>query len=231
MNLGGAFPLQILDWGRIPYADAWAQQKELLFARQSDRIPDTLVFCEHEPVITLGRESQRDERPAIHMPGVPVFEIERGGHATYHGPGQLVAYPIFKLDREKGPRGRNGVSNLVHAMEDWVIATLAGHGLVSVAGGKGRTGVWVGNERKVASIGIAVSRWVSYHGLSLNFATGPSPWLQFNPCGFDGQVMTDLTRELGRPVSYAETRDALLERLVSVFPLNSESSAPQAVTF
>lgn len=208
-------PLEIADWGRIEYGAAWARQKEWVEKRIRDEIPDTLVFCEHEPAITLGRGAQRGEKPLITNPNIPVFEIERGGLATYHGPGQIVAYPIFKLGRDsQGPQRNRGVLGLIRSMERWVLEYLQSIGLeASIIPEK--TGVWIRNERKIASIGIAARHWVSYHGLALNFATGLEPWTWINPCGFEASVMTDLNEMRGQPHDYASVRDAMIAKLDS----------------
>lgn len=196
----GHRPLEVQDWGHIPYREAWARQRELVERRIKGEIPDTMVFCEHDPVITIGRGGQRGERPVIFPPpGTDVVDIERGGLATWHGPGQVVAYPIMKLDRGAG----FGVLALIRALEAWVVDYLGAQGLkAGIIDGK--TGVWIDGERKIASIGIAVSHWVSYHGLSLNFATGMDPWRCFNPCGFDAEVMTDLRKETKRAIDYRD---------------------------
>jgi lipoyl(octanoyl) transferase len=221
--------LEFLDWGRIAYREAWARQKELVELRIANKIPDTLIFCEHDPVITLGRGSQREgEKPFLALqPGVDVVEIERGGQATYHGPGQIVAYPIFKLDRRQGPLARRGILNLIRSMESWVVDYLASQGL-RAGPVESKTGVWIGGERKIASIGIAVRHWVSYHGLALNLSTGPSPWRMINPCGFDASVMTDLTRETGREYSYPDVLKALRDRATKDFCLSPASDLASA---
>jgi lipoyl(octanoyl) transferase len=219
--------LEFLDWGRIPYREAWARQKELVERRVADQIPDTLIFCEHDPVITLGRGSQREgEKTFLALqPGVEAVEIERGGQATYHGPGQIVAYPIFKLGRRQGPTARRGILNLIRSMETWVIDYLASQGL-RAGPVESKTGVWIGGERKIASIGIAVRHWVSYHGLALNISTGPDAWRMINPCGFDASVMTDLARETGRAYSYKEVLSALKALAMRDFCTRADSILP-----
>jgi lipoyl(octanoyl) transferase len=198
---------RVEDWGVIPYREAWERQKRLRDSRIAGEASDTLVFCEHSPsVVTLGRGAQRGERPVILDPNIEVIEIERGGLATWHGPGQMVVYPVYKLDKVQG----FGVLALIRSLEEWVIRYLRSLNLEADAV-EGKTGVWIAGERKIASIGIAVSHWVSYHGLSLNFATGREPWRVFNPCGFSPDVMTDLTLETGRAWSYEEVREGLLQ--------------------
>ncbi len=223
--------VELVDLGRIEYSAAWEIQKELVTKRIEGSVCDTLLLCEHDPVITLGRGSQREATPFLDSTDfptqIPVLEIERGGLATYHGPGQLVAYPIFQLARSSNSWARGGVVNLIRSLEFWIMDYLASQGLQSKAICE-KTGVWVvskslalmeresaekcqsPNERKIASIGIAVKRWVSYHGLAFNFDTGPDPWRVIRPCGFQANVMTDLSRELGRHLDYETVKNELL---------------------
>jgi lipoate-protein ligase B len=177
-------PLELLDLGRRGYRDAWARQLELLAARQRGEIPDTLVTVEHDHVITLGR--RRDARTNVLAAGdVPVVDVERGGDVTYHGPGQLVAYPIVLL-RD----GERDLHRFLRNLEEGIIRTLADLGLD--AGRKpGATGVWVG-EKKIASIGIACRKWVTFHGLALNVSTDLAYFHRIVPCGFDASVMTSI---------------------------------------
>ncbi len=184
---------RIEDWGALPYPEAWERQKELVERRQRDEVGDTIIFCEHNPpVITLGRSAQRGERPFLMpLPGTEVLEVERGGFATWHGPGQIVIYPIVRLG------ARVGVVSLIRALEEWVAAYLSQLGVPALSV-EGKTGVWVrGGERKIASIGIAARHWVSYHGLALNLATGLEPWRSLSPCGFSPEVMTDVREQVG----------------------------------
>jgi lipoyl(octanoyl) transferase len=195
----------------MPYEDCWKLQLELLEARAADRIPDTLLFVEHPAVITLGRKTPGVREGQSFPPsigGVPVKLIERGGEATYHGPGQLVVYPIVRLSLKFGPKA------FLRAMEEAMIAALAGFG-VQAYWQEGKTGVWLldrdGRERKIASLGIAVRRSVSYHGLALNVSNDLRPFSLISPCGFAPAVMTNLSEILGREVSVAEVAP-LLER-------------------
>lgn len=205
--------MEIVDWGRIEYREAWQRQKDLVEARIQGTISDTLVFCEHEPVITMGRGAQRGERPLVANPTIPVIDIERGGLATYHGPGQIVAYPICKLGREaSGPQHTRGVLGLIRAQEQWVVSYLKTLGLAAGIIPE-KTGIWIDNARKIGSIGIAARHWVSYHGLAMNFATGPEPWTWINPCGFEASIMTDLRKELGGEWTYAKVRDGLIAQM------------------
>ena len=193
----------------MPYEDCWKLQLELVEARAADQIPDTLLFVEHPAVITLGRKTPgvRDgDTFPDQIGGVPVKLIERGGEATYHGPGQLVVYPIMRLSLKFGPKA------FLRAMEEACIATLAGLGVKSFWQ-EGKTGVWLrdslGRERKVASFGIAVRKGVSYHGLAINICNDLKPFSLISPCGFESTVMTNLSEILGRTVELSEVADFL----------------------
>jgi lipoyl(octanoyl) transferase len=208
--------IDLVDLGVMPYREAWLIQQALVEKRVAGLVPDTLLFVEHPPVITLGRGAQRGEEAWVQAnQGTEVIKIERGGLATYHGPGQMVVYPIFRLDRRHASASRAGVVNLIRSLENWIVATLSSLEIKASAL-EGKTGVWVQGlpsgaisqalplERKIASIGIAVRRWVSFHGLALNYATGIEPWRQLNPCGFSANVMTDLSLETGKVWSREE---------------------------
>ncbi len=175
-------PLEVRRLGRTRFEDAYRLQKELVEARADDRIGDVLILTEHDPVITVGRGAS--SAPIAHL-DVPVIEIERGGEATYHGPGQLVAYPILALADD-----RRDLHRYLRDLEEVVIGLLAEFG-VAGARRENLTGVWIG-ERKVCSIGVAVRRWVTYHGLALNLHTDLATFRRFRPCGLDPDVMTRL---------------------------------------
>jgi lipoyl(octanoyl) transferase len=193
--------LSVVDWGRRDYRESLTAMHGLVTERREHRIPDTLVLVEHPPVVTIGVEG---DDGAARASGLPVVEVERGGRATYHAPGQLVGYPIVDL----GPRRRD-VRGFVSEVEAALIDAIAPFGVVGthVAG---RRGVWVGGVRKVASIGIAVEGWVTYHGFALNVDLDLAPFDRFHPCGFDGPVMTSLARETGRPMSVAEVKPGVI---------------------
>jgi lipoyl(octanoyl) transferase len=199
---------QVLDLGRREYGEVWALQRALCAARQRDEIPDTLILVEHPDVITLGRGTHRENLIA---PGdIPTFEIERGGDVTYHGPGQLVGYPIFRL-RE----AERDLHLYLRNLEESLIQAVADHG---VAGGRkpGWTGVWSG-ERKLASIGVAVKRWVTLHGFALNVATDLSRFAAINPCGLEATVMGSLSSVLGRPVALDDVKSSVRAAVGRVF--------------
>ncbi len=165
--------LQVLDLGHQPYLKTLQRMREMVQLRARDEIPDCLLLVEHDPVVTAGRRADPSD---VLDPGIEVVEIERGGRHTYHGPGQLVAYPICKLEG----RARD-LHAFLHLLEDVLIACLAEFGIQAGRNELG-TGVYV-EGRKIASIGIAVRRWVTYHGLALNVRTELSAFRAIRPCG------------------------------------------------
>ena len=180
--------------------------------RQADAIPDTLILVEHPEVITLGRSARPEN--LLQPEAMPVIAVERGGDVTYHGPGQLLAYPIFRLRDDE-----HDLHRYLRGLEEALLRTLADFG---VAGRRiaGRTGVWTGPEatpRKLASIGVAVRRWVTMHGLALNVNTDLARFAAINPCGFAASVMTSMARELGQPVEPVAVKRSLAEHLGVVF--------------
>lgn len=203
-------PARLVDLGVQPYGEVWGRQLELVAARQKDEIPDTLLFVEHPHVITLGRSARKEN--ILAPADTPLFEIERGGDVTYHGPGQLVGYPIFLL-RE---RERDLHLYLRH-LEEAMIRALARFDLPSRRK-EGWTGVWTaGGERKLASIGVAVKRWVTMHGFALNVSTDLSRFAAINPCGLDAAVMGSMSSELARPISMAQVKSTLRDTIAEVF--------------
>lgn len=187
-------------WGVKPYADVHALQERLVALRAEGRVPNLLLTGEHPAVVTLGRKTPKDEP---HRGPIPVVSVERGGEATYHGPGQLVAYPIVHLTE-----ARRDLHAFQRDLEEVGIRVLADFGLVGerVAA---FTGVWC-RGKKVQSLGIAVRRWVTWHGLALNVATDLAPFRTFHPCGLDGNVMTSMSELLGAEVGL----EAVCARLV-----------------
>lgn len=183
----------VRDLGRADYAAVNALQEDLIAKIAAGEEPDHLLLAEFEPVITIGRGGEDAEKYA-HL-GVPVHEISRGGKATFHGPGQIVAYPLLRLEGET-----RDLHAYLHALEDALIGVMSDYGL---DGGRDprNTGCWV-NGRKLASIGVAVRRWVTWHGLALNVSTDLDWFRRFDPCGLDPEVMTTMAAEcatLGAP--------------------------------
>lgn len=199
--------LEVRRIGRTRYEDAHALQEELLLARIEGRIGDQLLLTEHEPVVTLGRGSPPGDAAGV---GVPVIEVERGGEATWHGPGQIVAYPILFLTES-----RRDLHRYLRDLEAVVIGVLADFGVrgVRVAG---QTGVWIG-ERKVCSLGVAVRRWVTWHGLALNVHTDLRAFANFRPCGLDPGVMTRLADHVPGSLDESSVEAQLVRRFAERF--------------
>jgi lipoyl(octanoyl) transferase len=206
----------LLNLGVTPYEEAWDVQRALAAAVSQGAIPDTVVLLEHPPVITLGRRT--DERAEIHVPegaDVEVVETDRGGKSTFHGPGQLVCYPILDLNRH----GRD-VKRYVRDLEEAVIRTAGAFG-VEATRIDGLTGVWLESPpRKLASIGVHIARWVTTHGYALNVDLDPAPFTDWiTACGLEDAAFTTVASELGRPVTVDDVRPAAAAALEEVFDL------------
>lgn len=204
-------PWSVVDLGRTSYRDAWAKQLALVEARQKGEAPDTLLLVEHDHVYTLGRRREA-EGNVLDAGDVEVIGIERGGDVTYHGPGQLVAYPIVLL--------REGAERDLHAylrnLEEAVIRTCARFGLATDRE-PGKTGVWMTTpvgRKKLCSMGIACRKWVTFHGLALNVTTDLAYFRRINPCGFESSIMTTMAEQLGA-ADLARTKAALAEELAT----------------
>lgn len=200
--------VSVIDWGRTRYEAAWKAQDELVAKRIANEIPDTLVFTEHEPVYTVGLRSGAEHNlvwdPAhLAREGIEVVKTNRGGDITYHGPGQIVGYPIVDLSPRKD------LHEYLRFLEQVMIESVASFGIVA-ARREGKTGIWVGT-RKVAAIGVAVRRWVAYHGFALNVNANLAHFQGIVPCGISATegTVTSLQAELGRPVELTEVRAAL----------------------
>jgi len=206
----------LVECGRLPYGDAWALQRALLAARQADQIADTLLLLEHPPVITIGRAGHAANilipREALAARGVEVFEIERGGDVTYHGPGQLLGYPILNLRALD-----EDVVRFVRLLEATLIRVLETFG-IEAARRRGYPGVWVG-EAKIAAIGVAVKRKVTMHGFALNVDPDLGHFALINPCGL-GKPVTSMARLLGRHVELAEVHPAVRRAFAEVFQVD-----------
>jgi lipoyl(octanoyl) transferase len=208
----------LLNAGLIPYAEAWDLQRSLAAAVSQRAIPDTIVLLEHPPVVTLGRRTDDEE---LHLPDgvdVEVVETNRGGKSTFHGPGQLVAYPILDLHRH----GKD-VKGYVRTLERAILRTLA---LTGIEGTTidGLTGVWLESPpRKIASIGVHVSRWITTHGYALNVDLDPAPFTDWiTACGLEDAAFTTIARELGRDVTVDELRPLAAQGLAEAFELELE---------
>jgi lipoate-protein ligase B len=207
LSASGRPLLEVRRLGRTNYAAAHALQETLVAQRIAGSIPDQLLLTEHDPVITTGRGG--DPLPA-EIGGVPVVEVERGGDATYHGPGQLVAYPIILLEE-----GRRDLHRYLRDLEEVVIRVLAE---VGVGGARvaGLTGVWVG-DKKICSLGVAVRRWVAWHGFALNVHTNLDVFRSFRPCGLDPGVMTRLADHARIPAGNQRFEELTVAHFCAVF--------------
>jgi lipoyl(octanoyl) transferase len=208
----------LLNLGTVDYREAWALQRSLAAAVSQGAIPDVVIFLEHPPTITLGRRTEDGE---LHLPAdavvagvdVQIVETDRGGKSTYHAPGQLVCYPILDLTRH----GQD-VKKYCRDLEESLIRTIGPFG-VTATRIEGLTGVWLESPpRKIASIGIHLTKWVSTHGYALNVDLDPAPFTDWiTACGLDGYRFTTLARELGRPVQVDEVRPAAAAAFAEVF--------------
>jgi lipoate-protein ligase B len=196
----------VMDLGRADYPSVHALQQRLLEQVAAGEIGNTVIIVEHDPVYTVGRK--RDAIANVLAPGdVPVVEVERGGDVTWHGPGQLVAYPILRLvgaDRDLHAH--------LHRLEDLMMEVCAAFGLKTGRDAR-NTGVWH-EGKKLGSIGIACRRWVTWHGLALNVNPDLTYFERIHPCGFDATIMTSMEAALGRPVDFGEVRRALVARVL-----------------
>jgi lipoyl(octanoyl) transferase len=209
----------VMQLGQVPYREAWDLQRSLAGAVSQGAVPDTVILLEHPPVITLGRRT--DESAELHIPeeaNVELVETNRGGKSTFHGPGQLVCYPIIDLKRH----GRD-VKEYVRNLEEALIRTVEPFGLTGERI-HGLTGVWLTRPpRKLASIGVHVSRWVTTHGYALNVDLDPAPFTEWiTACGLEDAMFTTVAREAGRPVTVDEVRPYAVKALEGVFGLELE---------
>lgn len=224
--------LACIDLGRMEYGDALAlQERYVAEVKSAEGRPAYLLLVEHDPpVITLGRGSDRGNILAgpeqLAAAGVEVHETSRGGEVTYHGPGQIVGYPILRIDR-RGP----GLHGYLRDIEKVLIRTLGRFGIAArrIAG---LTGVWVGEEgeareKKVAAIGVAITRWVSYHGFALNVCCDLSHYELIVPCGISDRGVTSMSALLGRDVSVAEVKPILIDCFADVFGFDDVRSEKQ----
>ncbi len=203
-----AAQIELIRLRNAPYAETWRWQQERAAAVAEGKAPEALVLLEHPPVYTMGRRSDPAHLLApeaeLRARGAEVFWIDRGGDATWHGPGQLVGYPILNLAQ----RGRD-LHAYVYALEEVLIDVAASYGIVARRAAE-RTGIWVG-DAKVAAIGIKVQHWVSYHGFALNVDPDLSWFEQIVPCGLHGYGVTSLARLLGRRIDFEEVADRVAD--------------------
>jgi len=212
--------LSLSDRGRESYQDTWELQKDLVRKRaDGETVADTLILVEHDHVITLGRKTTPEN---FKPQDIPVFKVERGGDATYHGPGQLVGYPIVRLTTPN-------VQRFVRDLEEVMIQTTRSFGVES-ARVEGHPGAWV-KGRKVASIGVAVTNWITFHGFALNVNVDLSYFALIKPCGLDPEKITSMKQVLGKELPLEDVKAEVIMRFTEVFgydlqPLTSGSLSP-----
>jgi len=213
--MSNAAPVWVVRCGLVPYEEARSAQKQLESARHAGEVPDVVLLLEHPPVYTKGRRTEAGELPMgedwYRMQGIEVCATDRGGRATYHGPGQVVGYPIVDLDAYGGD-----VHAFVRRMERVMVGALADFG---VAAGcvAGLTGVWVDSERKIGSIGVHVNRAVTTHGFAINVSNDLQPFEWIVPCGIDHCQMTSLSRELGAEQGLDGFAAAIRDRYCEIY--------------
>lgn len=209
------------DLETVAYASAWELQKTILEAKKKDHsFPDVVLFLEHHPVFTLGRrggkENLKVSECVINESGIEIIRVERGGDITYHGPGQLVGYPVIHLQKNSLK-----VVQYVEKLEQAMIQT-ASQWEIDAGRNQLNRGVWVG-KKKLGSIGIAVKRGISFHGFALNVNVSLEPYMWINPCGLHNVSMTSMALETSGAISMAQVRIAIREQMASIFRIDWES--------
>ena len=204
--------LEVMDWGLLSYGEAFERQKDLVQERIDERVPDRLVMVEHRPVVTIGKSGGKKDlrlpETFLRGKGVEVYRTDRGGQATYHGPGQMVAYPILKLKN-------TDLHAYVQSLLQTVAVVLRDYGLEPEFKA-GNPGLWL-EGKKIASIGIGVKRWVTYHGIALNVNTDLKVFNWIVPCGHAGEIVTSMERELGRPLDMAKVKTRFIIAFQQLF--------------
>jgi len=218
---------RVLYLGLVSYEKAYDLQRKLHKFRREGRIDDVLILLEHEPVVTMGRGGKRDNilvsDEFLQSKGIRVFEIDRGGDVTLHCPGQLVGYPILDLKIY----GKN-IHKYLRNLEEVIIRSLKVSGIYAQRI-ENHTGVWVG-EKKIASIGIGIKGWVTFHGFSLNINSDLSYFSLIRPCGFESRMVTSMSEILGRVVKPKDFRQQLIGQFGKVFNLEMEKDGKQVST-
>lgn len=216
MTSASTSKMNVVDWGLIDFQEAWRRQREVADAILHDGAPDTLVLCEHPAVITLGRVTKQGSviTPAdlLRHRGIDVVEINRGGEATVHNPGQLVGYPIFNLQRSTPD-----LHWFLRSIEGAVIDTLAAYD-IHADRVDGLTGVWVEQQRKICAIGIHCSRWITTHGFALNVSNNLDLFQEIIPCGITDRGVTSIEREAKSAVDINQVKTGIEESFRSRFP-------------
>jgi lipoate-protein ligase B len=221
---GGAYLYDLP--GITPYGEGLELQAQLAAARSQGAVPDTLILCEHAPVVTIGASADAaGELPArelLEARGIEVVEVPRGGRLTYHGPGQLVGYPILDL----ADYGRD-LRAYVTRLEDALVGALGDLGVTAAArDGDGHVGVFTASGAKIASIGIHVSHWITTHGFALNVDCDLEPFSLFVPCGLPDVEVTSVARETGRPATREAATAAVVEHLAAALGISAFEAVP-----
>ena len=207
--------IEVIDWKLTDYADAFEQQNLRVEERRTGKCGDALIFTEHTPVFTMGMRKDSGQHllwteAECSRQGIAVLKSNRGGDITYHGPGQIVGYPILTLAHRKD------LHAYLRDLEEVIIRTLAAYGLAA-ARRKGQTGIWLNNERKIGAIGVAVRSWITYHGFALNVCPNMAHFDGIVPCGISDGNVTSLDDELNKAVDIAEVKARLAVEFRQVF--------------
>ncbi|MEX0324473.1 MAG: lipoyl(octanoyl) transferase LipB [Puniceicoccaceae bacterium] len=205
---------ETVDWGRTAYREAWDRQLELVDKRRSGDCPDTLIFTEHDPVFTIGARPGAEEHlvwteQVLRQQGIEVVKTNRGGDITYHGPGQIVGYPIVSLQEKRD------LHAYLRDLEEVLIRTVAHFGITADRR-EGKTGIWI-EERKIAAIGVAVKTWVTYHGFALNVNPDLSHFTGIVPCGITDGTVTSLEEECDAPPLMGQVKARLKGEFWNLF--------------
>lgn len=213
--------LEFQDWGLVPYQESLSRQLGLVEKVAASDDPGYLIFCTHPPVVTLGRATKADD---VFAWAGETIEISRGGRATYHGPSQLVIYPILNLNHERNGRKAKEIAGYLRTLENCLVKVLKLYGVESSGRslqkksegteGADETGVWVGNQ-KIASLGIGVKKWITYHGAAINLDYDQAAFQGMNPCGFQSSTMVSLEQVLNQKIDREEFQRQLLKILNS----------------
>jgi len=205
--------IDIQDLGKLLYKKTWNYQKELLKKRSNNEINDTLILVEHEPVFTLGKNADENHILQNCPDNIKTYHIERGGDVTYHGPGQLVGYPILDLRNYK-----KSISWYMRSLEQVIIDTLFDYNITANRK-KGLTGVWCNNE-KIAALGVRVSRWITMHGFSLNIDPNLNHYKNIIPCGIFEHGVTSMSGALNKTVDYEHVKKTIIKKFLYQFSID-----------
>ena len=205
--------IDIHDLGKLLYKKTWNYQKELLKKRSNNEINDTLILVEHEPVFTLGKNADENHILQNYPDNIKTYQIERGGDVTYHGPGQLVGYPILDLRNYK-----KSISWYMRSLEQVIIDTLFDYNITANRK-NGLTGVWYNNE-KIAALGVRVSRWITMHGFSLNVNPDLNHYKNIIPCGIFEHGVTSMSNILNKNVEYEHVKKTIIKKFINQFKID-----------